>query len=180
MCVNDKLAKRSYSRCTSSVPGAATNGELGANPVLIGIWNDAYWLEKSAASRSRSPVGSATRKNWSDVADASCSASSDGVSRPRFVRRELSASVTCARPTPRCCTRRASDEPCSPAPSVSAPPAACSVPPLMTLTIAPCREPPNSAGNAPVKISIACALRGSMSCAKFELVDCGSGAPSSS
>jgi len=137
-------------------------------------------LETSAASRSRAPIGSAIRKNWSDVADASCSAASDGVSRPRFVRRELSASESCARPALMCCTNRASDEPCSPAPNVSAPPAPASVPPLITFTMAPCREPPNSAGNAPVKISTACALRGSISCAKFELVDCGSGAPSSS
>jgi len=42
VCVNDTLAKRSYSRCTSSVPEEATYGEVGMKVVLIGIWNDAY------------------------------------------------------------------------------------------------------------------------------------------
>ena len=40
------------------------------------------------------------------------------------------------------------------------------------------RCPPNSAGNAPVKISIESILRGSNASAKFVLVVCGNGAPS--
>ena len=48
------------------------------------------------------------------------------------------------------------------------------------LTTAPARWPPNSAGNAPVKISSESMLRGSITSEKLELVVSGTGAPSTS
>src|SRR5471030_2629830 len=96
----------------------------------------------------------------------------DGESSPRFVREMLAENATAVLPNDRRSLTRASELPYRPPPNVSTPYGFLSAAggSDTIFTTAPWREPPNSAGNAPVKTSTELMLRGSISSEKLELV----------
>ena len=135
-----------------------------------------YWFEKSNASVSFGESRVTERTNWSERPAASWTASWLGVSRPRLVVCTFALTKILVFPAVIPSDRLATPVPWVPPPPANWKPCGMSMSRLLTmLTTAPRRAPPNSAGNAPVKISIESTLRGSMISEKFELVACGSG-----
>ena len=100
---------------------------------------------------------------------------------PRSDSWVLAATVSCEAPSRKDWFRPAMPVAYEPPPTVKSPaaePEKSFTRVVMTLTTAPWRDPPNSAGNAPVNTSSESISFGSMISEKFELVLCASGTPS--